>query len=101
MEKKELWIGLAIIKPYPTNTILNGAKEAFVNVISPAQNISNFAYQVEEALKILGFELNEIEDAEKFYQRIKEHEVEDCILELAQEVEKTDELKFGNFHIYK
>jgi len=95
-----IWIGLAKVSSIPGANLLDGAKGAYVNILAIASTSSEFKAKAKKAVEDLGLNFNQIEDIEIFSERIKNYELTGIIKNLAKEVNKTKELRFGNFHTF-
>jgi hypothetical protein len=95
-----LWIGLAQISSSLDNGLLEQGKGAYVNVLAIATNHPDFTDKVKKAITDLGLDFVNIEEVEPFSERIKNYEMNEKIINLAIEVNKTKELRFGDFHTF-
>src|SRR5262245_21753001 len=98
---RQVWIGLAHVKECPGNDALEGALGAWVNALAWVQDASRYAVVVREALLELGFELLSTEDEEPLHQRQARSVVAPELLNAAEEVRITGEVRFGTFHSYE
>lgn len=98
--KDNIWIGLAHVSSRPGNGLLGGANGAYVNILAIADNPSAFLDKVKEALEDIKLDFIRIEDIELFSKRSENYKIDKGIIELAIEVSKTKELRFGTFHTY-
>jgi hypothetical protein len=101
IKEKQVWIGLAKVKPTKENDIFDPSSEAFVNALSYTDNAEHFTAEIKAALSQLHFELLETEDVTRLSDRIKNYEVDANLLILADEVKEIKEVRFGNFHTYQ
>jgi len=97
----QTWIGLVLLKPLEGNYTLEDAKGAYVNTLAWATGEQDFVDQVEAIFSSLGFEVEEIEALEPFDARRQKADVPDDLNQLADEVEKTKEARFGVFHAFE
>lgn len=99
-QKKEVWIGLALVSQPSGVTTLGDADKAYVNVLSLATDEKGFWESVEKAVEELELVLNSMEDAEPLKIRVSNHFVHPYIIDLAAEAEKTGEVKFDTFQAF-
>lgn len=96
----DIWIGLAKVTSQ-NKKILQGAKNAFVQVIAHSHSKQVFRKKVAQALDEMGIKLIRLEDVEVFNKRIKKFEVDSKLLDLADDiVNNKAEICFGAFHTY-
>lgn len=95
-----IWIGLAQVSSRPDNGLLGSAKGAYVNVLALATNPTDFTNKVKKAIMNLGLDFVQIEDVEPFSERSENYEMTDIIINLAMDVSKSKEIRFGNFHTF-
>lgn len=102
MEKqKEVWIGLLGVKPKPGNDLLSpGALGAYVQTLAWASSEKDFLSEIIIALNHLRFELDEYSDLETMNDRAHKFHLENALLELAEDVRRTGEVRFGTFNNY-
>jgi hypothetical protein len=99
--ENNIWIGLAQVSSKSVNGLLGSSKGAYVNVLALASNSNDFTEKVIKAIKELELDFVQIEDVELFSERIESYEINDNIINLAIEVNKSKELRFGNFHTFE
>jgi hypothetical protein len=99
---KVIFIGLAHVIANQTSTdILKGAKGAYVNVLCLAGSETEFINEAMKILNSLGLNLVDAEDVEAFNQRTIKYEVDDNLLNLAQQVNTGNRVMLGTFHTYR
>ncbi len=99
--RENLWIAMVHVKPKPQSSALSkGAKGAYANAIGMAKNVHEFEKQAREALRDMGLELVEFEDAQTFDERVEAHEVSNELWKLAESVENSDQVYFDAFYNY-
>jgi hypothetical protein len=99
----DIWIGLAHVIPHDRNSNIlkgKGNRGAYVNVVGQAASIDIFKERIVIALQVFDLNLIEIEDVEKFNQRIKSYEVDASLIELVKQLKDDYLIKFGKFHAY-
>jgi len=97
----KLWIGRAEVFPLPTSQILKGAKGAFVNVISPAENAADFRNRVVRALSNLAVGLKSLEETKPIDWFGSRTNISEDLERLAVEAEASGEPRFSTFHKYE
>lgn len=95
-----VWIGLAHVSDNKNHALLNGAEEAYVNVLALAINKREFINKVKSSLLEIGFDFINIEDVELYTQRIKNFEVDEIIKNLEKRVRETKATQFSSFHTF-
>lgn len=96
-----IWIGLLHVRSKAPKGVLENSSGAYVNVLAMAKNINDFVGQIKNALIELNLEFIEIEDVELLSERKEKFEVDSSIIFLAEEVEQSNEMRFGVFHTYE
>jgi hypothetical protein len=71
--------------------------DAYVQVLALASNHAEYRTAVEQACDALGFDLEELEDAEPLAVRLGGWSVNESLLAKASEVESTGFPRFGTF----
>ncbi len=79
---------------------MSGAKEGFVNVLTQAQGEIDYFKKVAKALDQFGIGVKEIEDVELLSEREKRCAVDIYLKNLANNIQKEDQVQFGAFHVY-
>lgn len=97
---KQKWIGLAHVKPKTGNNLLQGALGAFVPILALTTEIDDFVALTTTYLESFGFEVLEIEDIELFKDRLRNSDVEDVIIALAEELTDEDPIILDTFQAY-
>lgn len=95
-----VWIGLANVSIDTNKDIFGTKSNAYVTVLSLADDNLDFEAQVNIALINMGLHLLEIEENEPFLERLEKFEVTSEILELAEIVKETSQVQFATFHAY-
>jgi len=95
-----IWIGLAQVSSKSSNCLLGSSKGAYVNVLAIASNPTDFTDKVIKAVQDIGLDFIHIEDVELFTERIENYEIDESIKNIAIDVNKSKELRFGNFHTF-
>jgi hypothetical protein len=97
----DLWIALAHVKPKARKSILpKKAKGSFVNVLGIAKDVDELERRIRQAVEADGLELVELEDVEKFDERIENYDVSTELWNLADSMRNSGDLRFGTFHNY-
>ena len=97
----EIWIGLANVKIDRARSGIADADYAYVTVLGLAKDTSDFEEKVAQVLSLQYFKLLELEEMEKFTERIQKCKVERSILDLAKDLINGDtEVKLSTFHTY-
>lgn len=96
-----MWIGLAEVHQRPGANVLLDRNDAFVNVLAQAYDRASFHRAIVSALHGIGFELIQLDDAEPLRVRLESYDLEDEVLQLAQEVKATGEPRLGQFHTWR
>lgn len=97
---REVWIGMVNIRPQVGNDLLEGHSGAYVNVLTPAEDLADYGIRVSGALAEMGFDVIEIDDAEPMTQRVRSYVVDPGLKQLAVEVKRDWKLRVGSFHSY-
>lgn len=99
--KDNIWIGLICISGKPDNPILDGCLGAYVNTLAWAENIEEFHQTVSiNALK-MNLHVEEILWAEPIEDRLRKNNIDDYLIELANEIETKGDCRFGIFHAWE
>ena len=99
--KDEVWIGLVALSGAPTNPALQGSNGAYSNVLARCHNKDEFRASVSHAASSLDLRLEELLWADPLTTRVRRHEVEEYLLDLAREVESEGCVRFGVFHTWE
>jgi hypothetical protein len=106
--EKRTWIGLAHVKPWPGNNMLEGAIGAFVNVLALAVDTSDFISVATDRLNDYEFYVVGIEDVQVFEERLEECEkrpdgcyVDSEIVELAACLSVDEPVSLSTFDAYE
>jgi hypothetical protein len=97
---EHVWIGLAELRQRAGAGVLLDRNNAFTNVLALAQNVDGFRDAVARALAEEGFDLVDLEDAEPLHLRLMTHSVDEELLKLASEVQRTGQPLFGRLHTW-
>lgn len=98
---REVWIGLADVRPRPGNDVFDDAPGAYTSFVALADDRDDALRVVAFHFDRLGFETKEIEDLEPIEDRLDSHGVSDEILDLVTELSRTTAVVHGVFHIYE
>ena len=97
-----IWICLAKVLPNNINkNIFNDKRGAYVNIVGQAINGNVFEERIKIALLDFDLSLIEMEDLERFEDRIKNADVDISIHKLVDELKIDFKLIFGKFHTYE
>lgn len=96
--KSCVWIGLVGVVPRRSNSMLEGANGAYVNVVAYVSNADEFCKEVVSALSEAGFDVVDIDDVEAFDDRRSHYEVDDAINVIADECQKDHTTSLGVFY---
>jgi len=99
--KDNIWIGLVCLSGRPDNPILDGCLGAYVNTLAWAENIEEFRQTVYRNSLEIKLNLDEILWAEPIEARLKKNEINDYLIELANEIETKGDCRFGIFHAWE
>lgn len=97
---KNIWIGLAHVKPNSGNTSLQDAIGAFVPSLALANNAEDFADKVTSLLEEYDFEVLELEDIEPLETREKHSKISIDIESLASEISNDNPVLLDEFQAY-
>ena len=97
---EQVWIGLVGVTPKPKNTLLKGARGAYVNVVAWVASASKYRAEVKRALEKHNFKLERIKDVEPLAKRLRDYKVPRGILRLAEKARKDKGIYFGEFYVY-
>lgn len=97
---KDVWIGLALVKQHKRNGALGDADQAYVNVLAPAIDGSDFRAKVRKALKELELTLIKLDDAETMKARLSKHHIHRDLRNLAKEAKQTGLPRFDIFQTF-
>jgi hypothetical protein len=96
---KRVRIGLVGVRKLAGCQILEETNGAFVNVLTVALSVEEFAMEVQHCATELLLFVDEIEDAELFEDRIAKHEVAEELKDLSDKAEHHPSgVFFGTFH---
>ena len=101
MGENEVWIGMVQVIPMPGNTVLKGAKGAYLNVIAMASSEVEFSALVADELLRDHMYVMNVEDAEPFEDRAKHHTVVEEIEELVDQARMTGEIGIATLYTYE
>jgi hypothetical protein len=99
---KQIWVGLAEVKPQPGCEMLKEGKGAFVHTMAWAEDVVHFQRVLARCFGQLKMDVNEVRQPEPWVVRSsREDEDSPELLDLAQQIGK-DEAKvaFGTFHAW-
>jgi hypothetical protein len=97
----EVWIGLAHVKPRPTNHLLEGAIGAFVLIVALSNDQDEFVAQIYSAMGNEEFDVIEIEDIEPWRLRKERCIVDPEIHELVTSLSQENPIARSYFHAYE
>jgi hypothetical protein len=98
---REVWIGLAGVRPRPGNEIFGRRAGAYVNVVALADTLDDPRRVVTSHFDQLRFDVTEIEDLEPLEQRLDRHGVSEEILDLVTELSRATVVVNHVFHTYE
>jgi hypothetical protein len=96
----KVWIGLVGVGCLPGCDALQGRAGAYVNSLAWASSAADFESAVRRDLEALGLFPFEFEDIEPFDSRVQTASPEKELYDLAEEVRRLKETRFGTFHSY-
>jgi hypothetical protein len=96
----EVWIGLVDVIEPDEKKILGGAKGAYGNVLAVASNPQEYESAVTECLQDIGLRVLEFEDVEPFGIRTARYALDRNLVDLASDVQRFGEVRFGDFYTY-
>ncbi len=97
----EVWIGLVEVAPLSGSVKLNNkAAGAYANFLAWANGQEEFCRLVAECLATLDFRFVNAEDVEPLLVRLDRSTVDDELLDLANEVRETQQVRFGSFYTF-
>ena len=99
--EKSMWIGLFRVTGPPDNVHLQGCPGAYVTVLGCARNETTFRHRVSDGVVTIGLTLDEVVWTELLSERLERFAVEEYLLGLAAEADRTGELRFGIFHAWE
>jgi hypothetical protein len=99
-EEKAIWIALANVSIDRINSSIDSANYAYVTVVGIARQRMDFEEKIKIELDKLGFTLLDLEDVDRYDDRIRGFEVEEAITSLAKELSTNEDIKFSTFHTY-
>jgi len=99
-KEKEIWIGLAHVKPKQGNEALQGARGAFVPILSMATDSDHFISTATSFLNAHGFEVIEMEDVQLFEERCKNADVDEELMTLVKNLSETVPVQIDIFQSY-
>ncbi len=98
--EKQPWIGLAHVRPRQENELLEGAIGAFVPIVALAMGIDDFISMATTLVNSYGFDVVVIEDIQPLEERLKNSEVEEGVIRLAEGLSETEPIAFDTFQAY-
>jgi hypothetical protein len=96
-EPRQVWIGLVEVTSRPGLNLLDGGKGAFVNTLALAASRKEYRAEVTHFLEEIGFNVLKIRDIESFNERQRKYHVDDSLLRLAKEVQRTGSARYDTF----
>ena len=99
-KQKEIWIGLVHVKARKGNDSLDGADGAFVPMLALALSSGDFVSMSTIQLNSYDFDVIEVEDIERYEDRLKHFEVDENIKDLAHRVSERDPVVMDVFQAY-
>ena len=97
----DVWIGLAHVKPRPGNDLLDGAIGAFVPSLALAENEEDYASKVTALLSEYGFHVLDLDDIERFEERLKRFPVHEDIVALVSSLSPEEPVALSDFDAYE
>ncbi len=98
---KQIWYGMAEVKPLSGIDRLRGGKGAFVEVMAWADDAEHFRVVVERSSKQGGVELVNLIDAEPWASRSTRGDLTTDLLDMEEAVaENIAKVAFGTFHTW-
>jgi hypothetical protein len=103
IKPKQLWIGLAEVRPSEGCDVLEGAKGAFVNIVTWAEDADEFKRNAELVLGELRLFVVDVERPEPVeVRRRREGDFEDVIEDMIDRAEDNpNAIIFGTFHLWE
>jgi len=99
MERIELWIGLAELKPLDRKAF--GAGGAFTNIVASACSVEEFRKKASEIAAMLDMCVMEVDDAEPLSERRKKCSLTEEVDEMVMRAESDpNAIVYGTFHTY-
>jgi hypothetical protein len=98
---REVWIGLANVRPRPGNEIFDDAPGAYVNFVALADTLDDARRAVTSHFDDLRFDVREIDDLEPPDERLDRRGVSDEMLDLVTELSRSTLVVNHLFHIYE
>jgi hypothetical protein len=95
-----IWIGLIGIHPLSEKSLLGSNKGAYTNLLLFAKDIADYKSKAIEFMLENELEIYEFEDIEAFSERIKNNEVEEKLLYLAELVKQNGKPQIGTLHVF-
>jgi hypothetical protein len=99
--KMKVWIGLVGVGCLPGCDPFQGKAGAYVNALAWVSSAADFEAAVRRDLEVLGLFPFEFEDIEPFDSRVQTASPEQELRDLAEDVRRLKETRFGTFHSYK
>jgi hypothetical protein len=94
------WIGLADVRPLPSNDLLGNARGAVVAVVADAVGVQAFRELVEREMERLQFEVHSLEDVDILARRASQHASPAELVDSTNELSESAPIAFGAFHAY-
>jgi hypothetical protein len=103
IKPKQLWIGLVEVRPLPKCDILEGAKGAFVNIVTWSADVAEYRRNAELVLSQLFLFVVDIVNAEPVeIRRNREGDFEEVVEDMIDRAEHNPEaIIFGTFHLWE
>ena len=98
--KKQVWIGLAHVKPRRGNNLLKDAAGAYVNILAMANNKQEYIKIIKYAIEEHNFKMIDVKNIEPYLIRKKKFKLKREIVQLANKVKKSGITHFATFFVY-
>ena len=100
-ESRKKWIGLVQVLQRPDANILKDDRAgAYTNAIVFAANYDEAISIIKTELDTLGLDLGEVEDLEPLDDRLRNREIHESLVEIANQITSQKIIGFGSFHTY-
>jgi len=98
--KQDTWVGAVEVKPKQGNTMFGKAPGAFTNVVCRAKSVAEFEDIVKLMLGRMELDVLEIEDVARLSQILEDGEVDEELVELANQLSDKVTFLYDTFYVY-